>query len=281
MAENSKRVVLITGASSGIGQASAQHLHQKGYQVYGTSRKIQRHTSRVSQAEGAADFPMLHMDVDSDQSVRQGVDYILKKEGRIDVVVNNAGFGIAGAVEDTSIEEAKAQFETSVWGAFRVCRAILPIMRKQHSGYIVNISSIGGQIAIPFQGLYSAAKFALEGLTEALSMEVRPFGIHVVLIEPGDCKTQFTANRCRTLGSQKNRAYMERCNTAVGIMEHDETYGIAPHKVAQLLERIIRTPRPRLRYKVGAASQKIAVTLKKIMPGRFFERLLMMYYKIS
>lgn len=281
MTENTKTVVLITGASSGIGQASAQHLHQKGYQVYGTSRKIQRHTSRVSQPEGAADFPMLHMDVDSDQSVRQGVDYILKKEGRIDVVVNNAGFGIAGAVEDTRLDEAQALFETNPWGVLRVCRAILPIMRKQHSGYIVNISSIGGHIAIPFQGLYSAAKFALEGLTEALSMEVRPFGIQVVLIEPGDCKTQFTANRCRTKESQHNQAYAKQCNAAVAVMEHDEMHGISPHKVAQLLERIIRTPRPRLRYKVGAASQKIAVTLKKIIPGRLFERLLMMYYKIS
>jgi len=213
--------------------------------------------------------------------VRQGVDYILKKEGRIDVVVNNAGCGVAGSIEDTRLDEAQALFETNLWGAFRVCKTVLPIMRGQQSGYIVTMSSIGGQIAIPFQGLYSAAKFALEGLMEALSMEVRPFGIHVVLIEPGDCKTQFTANRRRTLDSQQNRAYMERCNTAVGIMEHDEMHGISPHNVAQLLERIIRTPRPRLRYKVGAASQKIAVTLKKIIPGRLFERLLMMYYKIS
>ena len=154
MTEDTKKVVLITGASSGIGQASAQYLSQKGYQVYGTSRTVQRHRSRGSQREGVADFPMLQMNVDSEKSVRHGVDYILKKEGRLDVVVNNAGFGIAGAVEDTSLEEAQALFETNVWGAFRVCKTVLPIMRDQRSGYIVTISSIGGRIAIPFQGVY-------------------------------------------------------------------------------------------------------------------------------
>jgi NAD(P)-dependent dehydrogenase (short-subunit alcohol dehydrogenase family) len=281
MTENTKKVVLITGASSGIGQAIAHHLHQKGYQVYGTSRKAPARPSKISQSKGATDFPMLCMDIDSDRSVRQGVEYILKKEGRIDVVVNNAGWGFAGSIEDTRPDEAQALFETNLWGVLRICREILPGMRKQRSGYIVNISSIGGHIAVPFQGIYSAAKFALEGLTEALSMEVRPFGIHVVLIAPGDCKTQFTANRCRTAGSQQNQAYTERCNTAVEVMEHDEMQGMSPHKVARLLERIIRTPHPRLRYKVGAVSQKLAVALKKILPGRLFERLIMMYYKIA
>ena len=284
MTEDTTKVVLITGASSGIGQASAQYLHQKGYRVYGTSRKVQRHPSRnpakVSRAESTAAFPMLQMDVDSDKSVRNGVDYILTKEGRIDVVVNNAGFGIAGAVEDTSFEEAQALFETNVWGAFRVCKAVLPIMREQQSGYIVIISSIAGHIAIPFQGLYSAGKFALEGMTEALRMEVRRFGIHVVLIEPGDCCTQFTVNRCRTVESHHNQAYAEQCNAAVEVMEHDETHGFAPEKVARVLERIIRKPSPRLRYTVASPPQKLAVVLKKVLPSRLFEFLIMKYYKL-
>jgi short-subunit dehydrogenase len=280
MTKDTKKVVLITGASSGIGKASAQYLNEKGYQVYGTSRKIQRHTSGGAQPEGAVHFPMVHMDVDSDTSVRQGVDYILKKEGRIDCVVNNAGFGIAGAVEDTSIEEAKAQFETNVWGALRVFKAVLPIMRDQQSGHIITMSSIGGHIAVPFQGLYSATKFALEGLTEALRMEVRPFGIHVVLLEPGDCCTQFTANRCRTMESQHNQAYTKQCNAAVAVMEHDEMHGLAPDKVARVLERIIRNPSPRLRYAVASFPQKLGVVLKKVLPSRFFEFLIMKYYKI-
>jgi short-subunit dehydrogenase len=280
MTKATKKVVLITGASSGIGQASAQYLHQKGYQVYGTSRKIKRHTSAVSKIERVENVPMLHMDVDSDTSVRHGVDYILKKEGRIDCVVNNAGFGIAGAVEDTSIEEAKAQFETNVWGALRVFKAVLPIMRDQQAGHIITMSSIGGHIAVPFQGLYSATKFALEGLTEALSMEVRPFGIHVVLLEPGDCCTQFTANRCRTMESQHNQAYAKQCNAAVAVMEHDEMHGLAPDKVARVLERIIRNPSPRLRYAVGSFPQRLGVVLKKVLPSRFFEFFIMKYYKL-
>jgi short-subunit dehydrogenase len=280
MIEDTKKVVLITGASSGIGQASAQYLSQKGYQVYGTSRTVRRHRSEGSQTEGATTFSMLQMDVDSENSVRHGIDYILKKEGRIDVVVNNAGVGIAGAVEDTSLEEAHALFETNIWGALRVCKTVLPIMRDQRSGRIVTISSIAGHIAIPFQGLYSASKFALEGMIEALRMEVRGFGVRVVLIEPGDCCTQFSANRCRTIESQHNQAYAQQCNVAVAVMEHDEMHGFAPEKVARTLERIIRNPSPRLRYAVASPPQKLALVLQKVLPSRFFEFLIRKYYKL-
>lgn len=280
MTDDTKKVVLITGASSGIGKTSAQYLQEKGYQVYGTSRTVQRHRSSESHATGVADFTMLQMDVNSDTSVRRGVDHILKQEKRIDIVVNNAGVGIAGAIEDTSLEEAKAQFETNVWGALRVLKAVLPIMRDQKSGYIINMSSIEGLIAVPFVGLYCATKFALEGLTEALSMEVRPFGIHVVLVEPGDCCTHFTANRCKTIESQHNQAYAQQCNAAVAAMEHDEMHGFAPDKVARVLERIIRDPSPRLRYAVASPPQKLGVVLKKALPSRFFEFLIRKYYKL-
>jgi NAD(P)-dependent dehydrogenase (short-subunit alcohol dehydrogenase family) len=280
MTENTTKVVLITGASSGIGHASAQYLYQKGYQVYGTSRTVQGRRSKGSHAAGVADFPMLQMDVNSDTSVRRGVDHILKKEGRVDVVVNNAGIGIAGAVEDTSLEEAHALFETNVWGAFRVCKTVLPVMRDQRSGRIVTIGSIAGHIAVPFQGIYSASKFALEGMIEALRMEVRPFGIHVVLVEPGDCCTRFTANRCKTIESQHNQAYAKQCDASVEVMEYDEMHGLAPDKVARVLERIIRDPSPRLRYAVASPPQKLAVVLKKTLPSRFFEFLIRKYYKL-
>jgi short-subunit dehydrogenase len=280
MAKDTKRVVLITGASSGIGQVTARHLHDKGYQVYGTSRKAQTLASEVSQPSDAVSFPMIRMDVRSDESVKQGVGYILEKEGRIDVLVNNAGYGIAGAIEDTSVAEAQAQFETNMWGMLRVCKAVLPIMRDQQAGYIVTISSVGGQIAVPFQGLYCASKFALEGLAEALRMEVRPFGIHVVLIEPGDCCTQFTTNRCRTEASEHNQVYAKRCEAAIAVMEHDERHGLPPDKVARILERIIRDPSPRLRYAVASFPQKLAIVLKKILPSRLFEFLIMKYYRL-
>lgn len=280
--KNHKRVILITGASSGIGQACANHLHQKGYQVYGTSRQAQPQTIVVPEAEDVypTAFEMIQMDVDNDSSVARGVEFILDKEGRLDVVVNCAGFGLAGSVEDTTIEEAKSQLETNFFGVVRLCRAALPIMRKQQSGYIVNISSIAGLIGIPFQGMYSASKFALEGMTEALRMEIQPFGIHVVLIEPGDFHTQFTAHRRKTVASQQNAVYLERFTAALGVMEADETRGPSPVKIAYLLERIIETPSPRLRYPVGPVSEKVAITLKKVLPSRFFGWGLMKYYRL-
>jgi len=220
------------------------------------------------------------MDVTSDESVERGIKLILAHEGRLDVVVNNAGYGLSGAVEDTGIEEARAQMETNFLGVTRVCHAVLPIMRQQGGGYLVNISSIGGLIGIPFQGLYSASKFAIEGFTEALHAEVRPYGIRVVLIEPGDFRTGFTANRRKTHAAQGETIYRERFAKALGVMESDETHGATPEKVGYLLERIITTRSPRLRYMVGPVSEKIAVGLKKVMPSRLFEWAIMKYYKV-
>jgi len=241
MKTTGQRVVLITGASTGIGKACADHLHQRGYRVYGTSRN-------PSPGPASAGFEVLKMDVDVDSSVARGIEWVLEREGRLDVLVNNAGFGIAGSIEDTSIEEAKAQFETNFFGVLRVCRAVLPIMREQRAGYIVTIGSLAGRVGWPFQGLYSASKYALEGLTEALRLEVRPFGIHVVLIEPGDFNTTFTARRQRAVASLQNPAYRARYETALKIAEADERKGAHPLKIARLLENIIQDPAPRLRY---------------------------------
>ena len=281
MNENRNRVVLITGASSGIGQACANHLHKKGYRVYGTSRQARPHATGISKTEDihSTAFEMIQMDVDYDDSVAQGVEFILDKEGRLDVVVNNAGFGIAGSVEDTTIEEAKSQFDTNFFGAVRLCRAALPIMRKQKYGYIINISSAAGLISIPFQGMYSASKFALEGMAEALRMEVKPFDIHIVLIEPSDFRTQFTANRRKTVASHQNAVYLEKFTTSLGVTEAGETRGPSPVKIAHLLEHILDTPSPRLRYPVGPSSG-VAIILKKVLPSRLFERVLMKYYKL-
>jgi NAD(P)-dependent dehydrogenase (short-subunit alcohol dehydrogenase family) len=147
------------------------------------------------------------MDVTDDESVQHAIDAILQREGRLDIVVNNAGIAIAGPLELTSIEEAKRQFDVNLFGAFRVCRAVLPSMRRQGSGYIVNVCSIGGLIAIPYQPLYRASKFALEGMTESLRLEVRSFGIRVVIIEPGDTKTEITQNRRMAEASANPQVY--------------------------------------------------------------------------
>jgi NAD(P)-dependent dehydrogenase (short-subunit alcohol dehydrogenase family) len=263
-----KKVVLVTGASSGIGRSCAEYLAARGYQVYGASR---------SPVESSG-VHSLAMDVRDDASVRDALAAIVAREGRIDVVVNNAGIAIAGAVEDTSIEEAREQFDVNFFGVLRVCRGVLPMMREQRAGYIVNIGSIGGLVAIPYQGLYSASKFALEGFSESLRLEVGALGVRVVLIEPGDHRTGLTANRRKTEGSQSNPAYREGFERAVNRMAADEQGGPAPELVARLLHRIITRPRPRLRYTVGPVPERAAVWLKRLMPYGVVEKVMKSYY---
>lgn len=265
------RVVLVTGTSSGIGRASAVHLAGRGFRVFGTRRRL----------EQAADtFQELVMDVNDDGSVARAIDTIYQQAGRIDVVVNNAGIGYGGAIEDTSMAEARAHFETNLFGTFRVCRAILPRMRAQGAGRIINISSIGGLIALPFQGMYSASKFAVEGMTEALRMEVKPFGIKVSLVEPGDFQTAFTQNRGRVAASGKSSAYDAQMQISLGIMERDEQRGPAPIAVARLIEKIVAARNPRLRYSVGMFHQRLAILLRRLLPASLFEYLIATSYKL-
>lgn len=227
-----------------------------------------------------SNMQLLAMDVNSDQSVNAAIEQIVRAEGRIDVVVNNAGFGIAGAIEDTSIEEARALFKTNFFGMLRVCRAVLPVMRGAHQGMIVNISSLGGRIGLPYQGLYSATKFAVEGMSEALRMEVRPFGIRVTMIEPGDFRTGFTSNRRYVAAAKENPAYQASFERTIKVAEKDEQTGSSPERIARLLVRILRKPSPRVRYSVGGMSQRGAAFLKQILPSRFFEWALMKYYRV-
>jgi NAD(P)-dependent dehydrogenase (short-subunit alcohol dehydrogenase family) len=277
----SKRVILISGTSSGFGKACAEHLCARGYRVFGTSRTDAPASQGAAAAGGPGALDRLQMNVNDDASAKQAVETVLARAGRIDVVVNNSGIGIAGAVEDTTIEEARAQFETNFFGVLRVCRAVLPAMRAQGSGTIINISSIGGLVGIPFQALYSASKFAVEGLSEALRLEVRPFGIRVVLVEPGDARTRFTARRVRTAASLSNPGYREACERAVAIMEADERNGMAPERVALLVEKIIRARSPRLRYVVAPAPEAIAFGLRRFVPAGVFEWGLRRYYRLG
>jgi NAD(P)-dependent dehydrogenase (short-subunit alcohol dehydrogenase family) len=219
-------------------------------------------------------FKMIQMDVTDKSSVIKGIDSIMARESRIDVVVNNAGFAIIGSLEDTTIEEVKSQLDTNFLGALRVCRSILPTMRKQHSGYIVNISSIGELIGLPFQSAYSASKFALEGAMEALRMEVRPFGIHVVLIEPGDFQTGITTQRQKADNSTGSSAYHGTFQKVLRIVESSERKASTPEPIARLINKIIQMNSPRLRCTVGTFSQRIAVPLKKVLPSRLFESLI-------
>jgi NAD(P)-dependent dehydrogenase (short-subunit alcohol dehydrogenase family) len=266
-------IVLVTGASSGIGNACAEVLKGRGHRVYAASRSL---------SPTDVPYPQLTLDVNDDASVNEAVRAIAEREGRIDVLVNCAGNGIAGSVEDTSIDEARWQFETNFFGTLRMCRAVLPIMRAQKSGRIVNVSSLAGLLAIPYQALYSASKFAVEGLTEALRMEVAQFGVRVVLIEPGNFRTRFTASRrWATAATNPDGPYYTSAHRAVALMEHEEQAGPPPSDVARLVCKVIATPRPKLRYRVGALSERMAVPAKQLLPYALYERALLSHYKLD
>jgi NAD(P)-dependent dehydrogenase (short-subunit alcohol dehydrogenase family) len=220
------------------------------------------------------------MDVREPASIEAALAFILQREGRLDVLVNNAGIALAGAVEETSIDEARGQFDTNFFGVHRVCQSVLPIMRKQRSGLIVNIGSIGGRVSIPFQGFYCASKRALAALTDSLRMEVKPFGIQVTLFEPGDFRTGLTANRLFADGSRDASAYTDRQNAAIAVMEKDEQGGPDPRQLALLLERVMTKQRVRQRYLVGMLPQRLAVLAQSALPASLFERLIMSYYRI-
>lgn len=260
-----QKVVLITGATSGIGQACAAHLAGRGWRVFGTRRG-----SSAGTPTGSA-FEMITMDVDDDASVQAGVDALLAKTGRLDAVVNNAGISLMGPIEDTATDEAKVQMETNFFGVLRVCRATLPALRKQGGGHIINVSSLAAVVGLPFSGLYSASKFALEGMTESLRHETRPFGIQVVLVEPGDFRTAITSKRRTTRASETNAAYGEAFARFKVKQDQDEAQAPDPQGVADLIESILKNPRPRLRYTVGMMGQRIVVPLKKFLPQSLFE----------
>jgi len=273
MTTDERKVVLVTGASSGFGQAIAAELHARGYRVFGTTRRPD-----VQAPPGCS---LVAMDVDDEASVTAGVAEVLRQAGRIDVLVNNAGFGYAGAIEDTTVEEARRQFETNFFGMHRACRAVLPHMREQRSGRIVNMSSLGGLVSVPFQAVYCASKFAVEAYTEALRMELRPFGIRVAMVEPGDFATRFTENRRMTAAASSPLSpYAERCATAVRRMGEDESKNPEIGPVVRAAVRAVEASRPRLRYPAANALQRTLVALRPLLPQSLFEYLVMDNYRI-
>jgi len=266
---DTSKVILITGASSGIGKASAEYLAECGHKVYGTSRYPGSYPT-------PSNYTLLPLDVTNNNTISLAIEQILKDEQRIDVLINNAGMGIAGDLEHTSIDKDKEQLETLFFGTLRMIKQILPIMRKQNSGMIINISSIGGLIGLPYQNMYSAAKFAVEGLSEALYKELRPTNIKVVLVEPGDFNTSFTARRDIDKVSAKSASFQK----VIEQIEHDENNGQHPIKIAKAISKIINKPNPRLRYVVGAFDQSLAAFLKRLLPNRLFDWIIMKHYKV-
>jgi short-subunit dehydrogenase len=234
--------------------------------VFGTAR-----SPRPAAADG---FATLTLDVTRDESVHACIAEVIRAAGRIDAVINNAGIGIAGAIEDTTTAEAQSQFDTNFFGLHRVCRAVLPHLRAQRAGTIINMSSLAGRIPLPFQAFYSATKFAIEAYTEALRMEVRPFGISVSMIEPGDFATSFTANRRMTNETIPASPYYQSATRAIATMAHDEQANQDLSPVIAAVETILHSRRPALRYPRANALQRTFNALRPFLPQVLAEYLI-------
>ena len=263
-------VILITGITSGFGRTMAQRLSADGHKVYGTHRKAQDLLPGVT---------YIRADVQSDEDCEAAVKQVIDAEGRIDVFINNAGMGIGGPLEFCSLEDARRQMDINWMGMVRFLHHVLPVMRKQGEGKILCFSSIGGLMGLPFQGLYSASKFAIEGYCEALRLEAKAFGIQVVVIEPGDFATSFTAQRKSVAAPEAYEVYKTYAKSLESI-EHDETTGLKPEYLAAKVSKIVRKKRPRYHYIISTLEQRLSVTLKAILPPSWFARILGAYYHL-
>ncbi len=263
------KVVFITGVSSGFGKAIAGLLTRNGYIVYGTVRSEVYKDDSVNYVK---------MDLLDDESIRNAVDFVIQKEGRIDILINNAGMHLGGPFEEAPKDLFCKQLDTNIKGMVLVTQAVLPVMRSSKSGLIMNFSSIGGLMGLPFQSFYSASKFAIEGLSEALRMEVKAFGIKVVVINPGDFHTSNTANR-RNIVKQSS-PYETQFSKSKAQYESDEINGGNPDVMAKKILQILSLKNPANRYVISTFDQKLAVVLKAILPSKLFASILESHYKI-
>jgi len=254
-----QKVVLITGASRGIGRATAKLLASKGHQVYGGVRSPER-------VEPLPGVELVRVDVRDDASIAAGVEAILRKAGRIDVLVNNAGYNLVGAIEETSIEQAQALFDTNVFGVLRMMRAVLPAMRRERSGLIINVSSVLGFLPAPFMGLYASSKHAVEGLSESLDHEVRGLGIRVTLVEPSFTNTPTNSQRA----ADPIEAYSEQSGRTAAALAGKLKLAPPPESVAQTILRAIES-NFQLRHPAGTEAKLLSV-VRRFMPASMVDK---------
>ena len=252
-------MVLVTGASSGFGKLTSSLLAKRGFVVFGTSRK--------ASGEKQDGVEMLRLDITSDESVRGCVSNLLQKAGRIDVLINNAGQVLTGGLEETSIEEAKVHFDSNFFGAVRMVNAVLPEMRKQRSGQIINVASLAGTFPVPFEGYYGVAKAALMTYSEVLRQEVKGFGIKVSVVEPGFFKTNLIQNRVRAANAISDYGEMRR--RTLSALEESISNGGNAEEVAETIAKIVESPSPALHYAVG--KEKRYLLVKRILPAPMVE----------
>ncbi|MGI9553177.1 MAG: SDR family oxidoreductase [Aurantibacter sp.] len=267
----SQKIILVTGGSSGIGKSIGSYLKSKGFKVYGTTRT-------KSNYPDFSDFDLLEMDVRKVTSIHQAVQEIISREGRLDVLVNNAGIGITGPIEETPHEEILKVFETNFHGPLHVAKSVMPQMRQQGGGTIINITSIAGYMGLPFRGIYSATKGALELVTEALRMEAKDSRIHICSLAPGDFATNIASGRYHVPVSEGS--VYKKYGDALKMMNAHVDAGQDPILVAKTVFKIVTSASPKVHYKVGAPMQKFSVLLKKILPDKLYEKLLMNHYKL-
>jgi NAD(P)-dependent dehydrogenase (short-subunit alcohol dehydrogenase family) len=268
-----KKVILVTGISSGFGKQTARLLAENGHIVYGTIRR---------ETETDPGVNVLTLDLMDTESIKDAVKSVLEKEGRIDVLINNAGMHTGGPIETIPMDYVRKQMDTNFTGMVSLTREVLPVMRKQGGGTIINFSSIGGLMGLPFQAFYSASKFAIEGFSEALRMEVKKFRIKVVLINPGDFHTNNSANRRGYLAPDSvDDPYRDQFKKTLDIIEKDEAGGWEPVVLAKKIVSIVNSRNPRNKYIIASFEQKLAVVLKYILPGKIFFSILEDHYRIK
>lgn len=265
------KVVLITGGSSGIGKSIGEYLQNKGFKVYGTSRNPQKYKE--------SQFPIIALDVTSMDSIKTCVETVLKTEDSLDVLVNNAGVGITGPLEEIPELEILKNFETNFFGPLNVIKSVLPQMRQQNAGLIINITSLAGYMGLPYRGIYSASKAALEITTEAYRMELKDFNIKMANVAPGDFATNIAAGRFHA-PVLKDSPYRKSYSQVLKAIDEDVDSGGNPIAVAEMVHQIIETKNPKIHYKVGAFMQKFSIKLKNILPDKVFEKLLVNHYKL-
>ena len=270
-----KKVVLITGASAGIGKETAKLLAENGFIVYGAARRL----DKMAELESVG-VRLLQMDVTDEPSMVKGFQQILQEEHRIDVLVNNAGYGSYGALEDVPLSEARYQFEVNIFGLARLCQLVLPTMRAQRSGKIINISSIGGSFGEPHGAWYHATKFAVEGLSDSLRMELKQFGIDVVVIKPGAIITEWnTIARENMKKISGNTVYGELVQKHVKMFERaDGQMGSRPIVIARAIKKAIDSKNPKTRYSVGGGA-KMILFMRRILSDKMFDRMLLSMMK--
>lgn len=264
------KVVLITGASSGIGHSVAELLSQRGYRVYGVGRNPK---------DSPKLWSLMSMDVREEKSIERVVKFIIEKEGKIDILINNAGVGISGSVEEIPMEQYQNIFETNLFGVIRLCKCVLPYMREQKNGLILNTTSIAGYMGLPFRGAYSASKGALMLLSESLSMEVKKWGIEVCNLAPGDVATDIASRRYHHPKNDSS-PYAKEYSLSLDMMNQGVDAGQSPDVLARKMIRIIEAKNRKIHYKQALCIEKFSIVLKRILPDRLYEKLLMKHYKL-